>query len=257
MDFSLYWEAFGGFHRGMIIFPAIDIKDGKCVRLLQGRADAVTNYFEDPAEPARLWVEAGAEWVHVVDLDGAFAGRPANLGALERIAALGVPVQFGGGLRTAEDVRAALAAGASRVVVGTRACEDEGFVRELADAHGEKVAVGIDARDGYVAVKGWVDVTRTSALDLARSVSAAGVRTLVYTDITTDGMLQGPNVMAQREMCVAVQAKVVASGGVSAPEDVVALAELARECPNLEGVIVGKALYEGRVDLRAAIAAAR
>jgi len=238
----------------MILYPAIDIKGGRCVRLLQGKADAETRYFDDPVEPAKHWQAAGAQWIHVVDLDGAFTGNPQNLDALGRIAALGVPVQFGGGMRSADNVRAALEAGASRVVVGTRACADADFVRELARGFGEKVAVGIDAKDGKVAVKGWVDVTEKTALELAREVAAMGIQTIIYTDISTDGMLTGPNLAAQREMCEAVPAHIIASGGVSQPEDITALAALAGELPNLHGVIIGKALYEGRVDLAKALA---
>lgn len=233
----------------MIIYPAIDIKGGRCVRLLQGRADRETVYAENPAEVAAQFRAAGSPWVHVVDLDGAFAGEPRNLAVVGAIAALGMKVQLGGGLRTRAAVERALGLGAARVVIGTRAAESEAFVGELVQAFGERVAVGIDAKGGQVAVKGWVATAPMDALSLARRMEALGVRTLIHTDIGTDGMLTGPNLEAQRAMLEAGSCRVIASGGVSRREDVVALAELARQHPNLDGVIVGKALYEKRVDL--------
>ncbi len=233
----------------MIIYPAIDIKGGRCVRLTQGRADQETVYAEDPAAVAREFSAAGSGWVHVVDLDGAFAGEPANLPVVRAIVAAGMKVQLGGGLRTQETVARALEAGVSRVVIGTRAAESAEFVGDLVRAWGDRIAVGIDAKDGRVAVKGWVDTTGTGALDLARRMSDLGVGTIIYTDIGTDGMLTGPNFAAQEAMLNAVKSRVIASGGVSRREDVIALAELARRYTNLDGVIVGKALYEGRVQL--------
>ncbi len=233
----------------MIIYPAIDIKGGRCVRLLQGRADQETVYAENPAAVAAAFQAAGSGWVHVVDLDGAFAGEPQNLPAISAIATLGMKVQLGGGLRTRAAVERALGLGVSRVVIGTRAVESEAFVGELVAAFGDKIAVGIDAKDGKVAVKGWVDTTGTGALAMAARMDALGVRTLIYTDIGTDGMLTGPNFAAQEAMLAAGKFRVIASGGVSRREDVVKLAELARRCSNLDGVIVGKALYEKRVEL--------
>jgi phosphoribosylformimino-5-aminoimidazole carboxamide ribotide isomerase len=234
----------------MTIYPAIDIKGGRCVRLTQGRADAETVYADDPAGVAAGFRAAGAEWVHVVDLDGAFSGEPRNLAVVARIAGLGLKVQLGGGLRTRASVELALAAGVSRIVVGTRAAESESFVSELVAAFGEKIAVGIDARDGKVAVKGWVDTTGTSALSLARRMDALGVRTMIHTDVGTDGMLEGPNFAAQEAMLGAVSARVIASGGVGRREDIARFVEEGRTRPNLDGVIVGKAIYEGRVELR-------
>lgn len=233
----------------MIIYPAIDIKGGRCVRLTQGRADQETVYAENPGEVAAGFRAAGSAWVHVVDLDGAFAGEPQNLAAVEGILARGMKVQLGGGMRTRNAVARALALGVSRVVIGTRAAESDAFVGELVAEFGEKIAVGIDAKNGKVAVKGWVDTTGTGALELARRVDALGVRTLIYTDIGTDGMLTGPNFAAQEAMLIAGKFRVIASGGVSRREDVVKLAELARRYANLDGVIVGKALYEKRVEL--------
>ncbi len=233
----------------MTIYPAIDIKGGRCVRLTQGRADQETVYAENPAEVAAGFKAAGSGWVHVVDLDGAFAGEPQNLAAVQAIAALGMKVQLGGGLRTRAAVERAFGFGVSRVVIGTRAAESEAFVGELVQAFGANIAVGIDAKDGKVAVKGWVDTTGTGALDLAKRMGALGVRTLIYTDIGTDGMLTGPNFAAQEAMLALGAANVIASGGVSRREDVAGLADLARRRPNLDGVIVGKALYEKRVSL--------
>ncbi len=234
----------------MTIYPAIDIRGGRCVRLLQGRADAETVYAEDPAEVAAGFKAAGAAWVHVVDLDGAFAGEPRNLGVVGRIAAVGLSVQLGGGLRTRQSVEAALSLGVARVVIGTRAAESEAFVSELVAAFGDRIAVGIDAKAGKVAVKGWVDTTGASALGMAGRMDALGVATLIHTDVGTDGMLEGPNLGAQEAMLGAVRARVIASGGVGRREDVLRLIELKRGRPNLDGVIVGKAIYEGRVDLR-------
>jgi phosphoribosylformimino-5-aminoimidazole carboxamide ribotide isomerase len=233
----------------MTIYPAIDIKGGRCVRLTQGRADRETVYAADPAQVAARFRDAGATWVHVVDLDGAFQGEPQNLAALAAIAALGLKVQFGGGLRSRAAVERVLDLGAVRVIIGTRAAESEAFAAELVAAFGEKIAVGIDAKDGRVAVKGWVATTGTGAVDLARRMAALGVRTLIHTDISTDGMLTGPNFAAQEAMLDAVSCRVIASGGVSRRDDVVRLAEMQKRRPNLDGVIIGKALYEGRVDL--------
>jgi phosphoribosylformimino-5-aminoimidazole carboxamide ribotide isomerase len=240
----------------MRIYPAIDIRGGRCVRLTQGRADAETVYAEDPAAVAEGFMTAGSEWVHVVDLDGAFSGEPRNLDAVGRIVALGMKVQLGGGMRTRAAVDHALSMGIARVVVGTRAAESEAFMADLVAAFGVRVAVGIDARGGKAAVRGWVDTTGTSALGLATRMDALGVATLVYTDVGTDGMLGGPNIDAQESMLGAVRARVIASGGVGSREDVVRLNELGRRHPNLEGVIVGKAIYEGRVALKDLLAIA-
>jgi phosphoribosylformimino-5-aminoimidazole carboxamide ribotide isomerase len=241
----------------MTIYPAIDIKGGRCVRLTQGRADQETVYAENPAAIAAGFRSAGSAWVHVVDLDGAFSGEPQNLAAVQAITAVGMKVQLGGGLRTRGAVERALGLGVSRVVIGTRAAESESFVGELVHSFGEKVAVGIDAKNGQVAVKGWVAAADMSALALAKRMDDLGVRTLIHTDIGTDGMLTGPNLPAQEAMLVAGRFRVIASGGVSRREDVANLAELARRHPNLDGVIVGKALYEQRVELTDLLAIAR
>ncbi len=255
MGFPFRWASFFWCLLRMIIYPAIDLRRGRVVRLLQGRADAETVYFEDPAEPARQWHEAGAEWVHVVDLDGAFDGEGANREAIERIVATGMRVQLGGGLRTLESVERALTSGITRVVIGTRAATDPAFVGELVEAFGSAwIAVGIDARDGKVAIRGWVETMELDALELARQVADLGAGTIIYTDISRDGMLSGPNLPAQKAMLDAVSCGVIASGGVSYPADIENLAALAAEHPNLDGVITGKALYEGRIDLASILA---
>ena len=241
----------------MTIYPAIDIKGGRCVRLTQGLANQETVYALDPVEIARGFQAAGASWIHVVDLDGAFAGEPQNTAPVAAIAKLGMKVQLGGGLRTRAAVDRALGLGVSRVVIGTRAAESTDFVAELVGAFGDRIAVGIDAKDGKVAVKGWVSTTGTSTLDLARTMDQIGVRTLIHTDISTDGMLVGPNYAAQEALLKAVRCGIIASGGVSRREDIEGLTELGRRYPALDGDIVGKALYEKRVDLADLLALAR
>ena len=232
------------------VIPAIDLQGGRCVRLIQGDFDRATVYGDDPPGIARRWEAAGATTIHVVDLDGAKAGGPRQLEVVAEIArAVQVPVQLGGGMRTLEDVEAALAAGAQRIIIGTRAIEDPTFVEEALARFGERIGIGIDARDGRVAVRGWVDVSDVDALDLARSMSERGVKTIVYTDIARDGMLAGPNVEAMRRMAEAVpDVAVIASGGVAAPGDILELAS-----SGTVGVIVGKAIYTSNVDLAEAI----
>ncbi len=234
------------------IIPAIDLQGGRCVRLVQGDFEQSTTYGDDPPAMARRWEAAGASRIHVVDLDGAKAGGPRQLEVVAAIVkAVQVPVQLGGGLRTAEDIAAALAAGVDRVMVGTKAIEDPTFIDKALGRFGPCVGVGIDARDGRVAVRGWVDMSDVDALDLARSMEARGVRTIVYTDIGRDGMLTGPNLDAMSRMADAVpDVAVIASGGVGAPGDILALAST-----GTVGVIVGKAIYTGHVDLAEAIKA--
>jgi phosphoribosylformimino-5-aminoimidazole carboxamide ribotide isomerase len=240
----------------MIILPAIDLKDGKCVRLRQGKAEDVTVYSDDPVAQALAWREQGAEQLHVVDLDGAFQGEPRHADVIARIIqAIGIPVEVGGGLRTDAQIERLLRAGVTRAIIGTRALESAEALAALVRRFGEAIAVGIDARDGFVQVKGWVETTGTRATDLARQVESAGVRTIIYTDTATDGMLGGPNLSAMSQMCGTVSCRIIASGGVSAPEHVTALKALG--CPNLYGAIVGKALYDGKTTLAAMRAAAR
>lgn len=232
----------------MIIIPAIDLQDGRCVRLRQGRADDAQVYGEDPVEMARHWVAEGAACLHVVDLDGAFRGRPAHAGVISAIVrAIDIPVEVGGGLRTDEDVRLMLDCGVQRVIIGTRALAEPDALRRLAEEVGAHLAVGIDARDGYVQVKGWVETTDVKAVELARAVAAAGVQTVICTDTATDGMLHGTNVDGIDAVCRAVSCQVIASGGITSVADITALRALGHA--NLMGAIVGKALYEGSTTL--------
>jgi len=234
----------------MIILPAIDLKDGKCVRLRQGRADDVTVYGDDPAAQARDWREQGGRELHVVDLDGAFAGEPKHADVIRRIiAAFGGPVEVGGGLRTPDALRAVLEAGATRAIIGSAALEDPSFLIKAYELYGERIAVGIDARDGFVQTKGWVETTQVKATDLAAAVAKIGIQTIIYTDTATDGMLGGPNLTQMAAICdAAPTCQITASGGVSSPYDVENLKALER--PNLRAAIVGKALYDGRTTLR-------
>ena len=240
------------------ILPAIDLKGGRCVRLRQGRAEDETVYGEDPAVQARLWAQQGARWLHVVDLDGAFQGHPAHLEVIaEMVKAAGIPVECGGGLRRDEDLDALLASGVSRAILGTRALEHVDELSVLVRKFGNRLAVGIDARDGFVQVKGWTETSGTSAVELARRAAAAGVQTIIYTDTATDGMLRGPNFDGNAQLCDAVgpACQVIASGGITTANDIVRLRALKKS--NLTGAIVGKALYEGRTSMAELLAAAQ
>jgi phosphoribosylformimino-5-aminoimidazole carboxamide ribotide isomerase len=229
----------------MLLYPAIDLMNGQAVRLRQGRAEDKTVYSDDPAAVAREWAERGGDWLHVVDLDAAFSGKQSNLEIVKRIAGeIALPVQLGGGLRDEAAIERALAAGVARVVIGTRAAESPDFVARAVERFGgDKIAVGIDARDGMVAVKGWTLTTGLSALDLARGAAEAGAAAIIYTDITTDGMLQGPNLVATAEVVRAVPVGVIASGGVSSAADLVKLEQIG----GLAGAIIGRALFDGRI----------
>ena len=238
----------------MIFYPAIDLKGGRVVRLEQGRADAETVYAEDAAEPANKFKAAGAEWVHVVDLDGAFTGKQANGAAVEAIIASGLKVELGGGIRSIEIIKHWLDLGVARVVIGTKAVTDPNFLHEcLHHFSTDNLAVGIDAKDGKVAVRGWIDQVDLSALEFARSVQDIGIHTIIYTDISRDGMMTGPNYEAQIEMLNNLEIDVVASGGVASLEDISKLKEIRAEHPNLNGVISGKAIYDGELDVSEAI----
>ena len=226
----------------MILYPAVDILDGRAVRLVQGDFSASTRYFDDPVDAARGWLDAGARALHLVDLDGARAGAPVNLDAVRDIAALAdVPVQVGGGLRSAPDVAAALAAGATRVVVGTAAFRDPAFLEEVVSSHGARVAVGVDVRAGRVSAAGWTQDTGLEPLAAIEGLAGQGVSAFVYTNVDRDGMLTGPDLGEARRVVEAVTGSLVWSGGVGDLSHLRALAGLP-----LEGVIVGKALYEGR-----------
>ena len=234
----------------MIILPAIDLKDGHCVRLRQGRAEDMTVYEGDPAEQAREWRAQGGQELHVVDLDGAFAGMPKHTDVIRRIiAAFEGPVEVGGGIRTPEALAALVDAGVTRAILGSAALEDPEFLAHAVEEYGERIAVGIDARDGFVQTKGWVETTRVPAIDLASAVARIGVKTIIYTDTATDGMLGGPNLTQIAAICdAAPTASITASGGVSCPYDIENLKALERA--NLRAAIVGKALYDGRTTLR-------
>lgn len=238
----------------MILYPAIDLKDGQCVRLLRGAMDQATVFGEDPAAQARAFADAGAEWLHLVDLNGAFAGRPVNGDAVRAIlAAVSIPCQLGGGIRDLDTIRMWIDAGIARVILGTAAVEDPDLVRAAARAFPGRVAVGIDARSGRVATRGWAEATEVDATDLARRFEDAGVAALIYTDIDRDGAMQGPNVAATAALARAVSIPVIASGGISRLDDLIAL----RETGVVAGAISGRALYEGALDLGAALTALR
>ena len=238
----------------MIVIPAIDIRGGKCVRLLQGRADQQTIYADNPLEIAVNWERLGAPMLHVVDLDGAFEGTPQNASLIESILFnVRVPVQVGGGVRSPATVERYVGAGAARVILGTIAYHNFGLISELAEQYPGKIAIGIDAKGGLVAVDGWVHKTQMRAIDLAREYADSKVAAFIYTDVARDGMLTGPNVEAVRAFAQAVPIPVIASGGVGSVEDIRRLAAVR---PALEGAIVGKALYTGDVFLPDALEAA-
>lgn len=236
----------------MILYPAIDLKDGQCVRLLRGEMSAATVFGDDPAAQALKFQTAGCEWLHLVDLNGAFAGQPINAAAVEGILkAIKVPAQLGGGIRDMATIAMWLEKGLSRVILGTVAVENPSLVREAAKTFPGRVAVGIDARKGRVATKGWATETEVIAIDLARSFEDAGVAAIIYTDIDRDGAMQGPNIEATEALARAVTIPVIASGGVSRIEDLIAL----RDTKIIAGAISGRALYDGAIDLSAALAA--
>lgn len=238
----------------MILYPAIDLKDGACVRLLRGEMDQATVFNDDPAGQARAFAAAGAEWLHVVDLNGAFEGKPVNAAAVESIlAATGLPVQLGGGIRSVAQVGQWIDRGVRRVVLGTVAVKAPDVVIEACRAFPGRVAVGIDARGGKVAVEGWAETTELDVEDLAKRFEDAGVAAIIYTDIDRDGAMQGVNVAATEALARAVSIPVIASGGISGLDDIRTL----RDAGAIAGAISGRALYDGRLDLSTAIAAAR
>lgn len=238
----------------MIIIPAIDIKDSRCVRLTQGRMDSETVYSTDPSEVARRWASSGAELIHLVDLDGAVEGNAKNYEVIKKIASsMDVPVQVGGGIRDLLTAGLYLnTPGVKRIIIGTAACEDPEFLRALTKKYPGRVAVGIDAKDGRVAIRGWVEVTEERAVDLARRLEGEGVACIIYTDISRDGMLMGPNVEATREIAGSVSIPVIASGGMTSIKDIESYKSV-----KLEGIIIGKALYSGKIGLKEALAAAK
>ena len=237
----------------MILYPAIDLKDGNCVRLVRGEMDAATVFNTDPSAQARQFADAGCRWIHVVDLNGAFAGRPVNGEAVEKIvSATKVPVQLGGGIRDMATIALWLEKGVRRVILGTIALRNPALVKEACARFPGQIAVGIDARGGYGAVEGWAENSEVTARDLALKFEDAGVAAIIYTDIDRDGLLGGPNVEATAALAERLTTPVIASGGVASLDDLRALK--ARAASGIEGVISGRALYDGRIDLAAALA---
>lgn len=233
----------------MIIYPAIDLRGGRCVRLVQGDFEQTTEYSKNPMETALHWAECGASWLHLVDLDGARQEKTDNRSIICEIASrLSIPVQTGGGIRTMADIEELLSHGVARVILGTAAVQNPDFAAEAVSKYGDKIAVGIDAKDGYAAVSGWEAVSSWHAVDLALTLKKSGVRHIIYTDIATDGMLTGPNLSAMREMVSAFGSGIIASGGVGSIEDLQNLI-----LTGVSGAIVGKALYTGHVDLQKAV----
>ncbi|MEK7313049.1 MAG: 1-(5-phosphoribosyl)-5-[(5-phosphoribosylamino)methylideneamino]imidazole-4-carboxamide isomerase [Deltaproteobacteria bacterium] len=238
----------------MIIIPAIDIKQGRCVRLCQGVMSDETEYSKDPSDVAKRWADSGAELIHIVDLDAAIEGTPKNLSTIEKIASsIAVPLQIGGGIRNEETAERYLdIKGVMRVILGTLALSEPKTIESLARRYPGRIAIGIDAKDGFVAIKGWVEVTKTKAIDLAKKFEGMGVAAIIYTDISRDGMLTGPNVEATKKLIDTIKIPVIASGGVSKIDDITALKKI-----KATGAIVGKALYSGAIDLKESIRAAR
>ncbi len=238
----------------MNLYPAIDLKNGECVRLKQGDMAQVTVFNSDPAAQARAWAAAGFRYLHLVDLDGAFAGRPANAAAVRAIrAAIDLPIQLGGGIRDEATIEAWLDAGITRVILGTVAVRDPALVKVAAKRWPGRVVVGIDARGGRVAVEGWAEASDLDAIDLAKKFTDAGVAAIVYTDIDRDGLLKGVNVAATAAMARAVPIPVIASGGLAGIEDLVALKAEIASGARIDGAILGRALYDGRIDPAAAL----
>jgi phosphoribosylformimino-5-aminoimidazole carboxamide ribotide isomerase len=240
----------------MEIIPAIDLKGGKCVRLLQGEMDKETVFSDSPADMARRWQALGAGRLHIVDLDGAVAGRPRNLDSIEAIRGVAsIPLQVGGGFRSLQMISEVLGLGVDRVVLGTVAYRDPALLKAACARFPDRIVAGIDARDGKVAIEGWKETTQQNATELARSMEAMGIAAIIFTDIRRDGMMEGPNLAAIRELARSVDLPVIASGGVSTSADIEGLVSLEEE--GVTGIIVGRALYEGRIDLREAVRIAR
>jgi phosphoribosylformimino-5-aminoimidazole carboxamide ribotide isomerase len=234
----------------MIIIPAIDLKDGECVRLLQGRKEMVTSYSNDPVAVAKRWVEEGATLIHIVDLDGAFSGTQKNLESIKKIRkAVDVPLEAGGGIRDMDRIEEIISTGIDRVILGTSAVKNPELVKNASEKYPGRIFVGIDARDGNVAVKGWEEITEIDALEFALKVQEIGAAGIIYTDISRDGMLTGPNIEATRAMAEVLEIPVIASGGISSLDDIKKLMDIS----GLWGAITGKALYTGKVSLSEAI----
>jgi phosphoribosylformimino-5-aminoimidazole carboxamide ribotide isomerase len=238
----------------LILFPAIDIRDGKAVRLIQGDYEQEKRYDDDPVVAARRWVGGGARWLHVVDLDGARAGEPINLEYVRRIvAAVNVPVQLGGGLRDSKKVEEAISSGAERIVLGTAAVRDPEMAQAIAAVHGDRVVASVDARSGRVAAEGWTEESELGATEVIAELTRRGIRRFVYTPVEVDGLMEGPDLDSLREVAQATDGEVIYSGGIGSLDDLRALAGLGLD--NVEGVIVGRALYEGRFTVAEALIA--
>jgi len=236
----------------MIVYPAVDVKDGKCVRLVQGQFSNETIYSDDPVEAAFRWENAGARYLHVIDLDGARVGSPQNIGVISKMAVnINVPIQVGGGIRSIETIEIVLCKGIQRVILGTTAVMDQDLIKSALKTFENNIVIAIDARDGMVAIEGWAKTSEFTAVGFARKMEELGAKTIIYTDISRDGMLSGPNLRAMEEMVAAVGLEVIAAGGVSRIEDVKNLKNA-----GLSGVIIGKALYTGDIDLAEAISVA-
>lgn len=237
----------------MKIYPAIDVKDGRCVRLVQGKFSDVTVYADDPVEMALKWEKLGAEYLHVVDLDGARVGEPVNTAVISKMAVnLGIPVQLGGGIRSIEMIEILLCKGIQRVILGTSAVNDQELVKKAVNTFDNNLVIGIDAKNGFVAIEGWAKTSSFTAIEFAKKMEELGAKTIIYTDIDTDGMLSGPNLKAMEEMVKAVNIEIIASGGVSSIEDIKNLKNV-----GVSGAIIGKALYTGNIDLAEAIKIAK
>jgi phosphoribosylformimino-5-aminoimidazole carboxamide ribotide isomerase len=240
----------------MIIIPAVDIKDGKCVRLLQGRKDAETVYSDDPVQMAKKWESQGAELIHVIDLDGAFQQHPQNTGAIKKtVEQLDIPVQVGGGIRNERTIRQYIEIGVERVIIGTEAIKNPKLVKKVCKEFPEQIVVAIDARRGMVAIEGWTQTTPMKPIDLAKRFEDCGVAAINFTDIDRDGMQTGPNIVETRRIAEAISIPVIASGGVSTIDDIKNLLPL--NAMGITGIIIGKALYSGSLDLKDAIALTR
>ena len=234
----------------MILYPAIDLKDGQCVRLIKGEMSAATVFSDDPGAQAKAFQDAGAEWLHLVDLNGAFAGKPVNAGAVDAILEnISIPAQLGGGIRSMDAIETWVKKGVARVILGTAAVEDPDLVRNAAKAFPGQVAVGLEARNGFVATRGWAEDTTTRLTDLAQAFEDAGIAAIIYTDIDRDGAMGGPNIAATEALARAVSVPVIASGGVSSMDDLRRL----RDTGVISGAISGRAIYDGAIDLKEAL----
>ncbi len=233
----------------MRIYPAIDIKDGKAVRLVQGDFDKVTVFNDNPTNVAKTWIDSGATYIHIVDLDGARYGKSFIIDILKEISSkYDILVQTGGGVRTIEDIKSRINAGASRVIIGTAAIKNPELVKKAIELYGDKIAVGVDAKNGMVAIKGWEEISNITTIDLCLRMKKYGIKTIIYTDISKDGMMRGPNIKSTKELIEKTKMDIIASGGVSKINDLENIYNI-----NAKGVIIGKALYNGSIDLKDAI----